>query len=234
MSGTADQDESGIAGRLEAVRRRIAEASARSGRDVAAVRLVAVSKTHPASAIREAWDAGQRLFGENYVQELVAKADALSELEGLELRFIGHLQRNKAKDVVRVARAVETVDSARLGEALARRAGALGRTIEVFVQVNVGGEAQKSGCTPDALAEVLAALRRLPELDVRGLMTVPPYAEDAEASRPHFRHLRSLAEHHGLAELSMGMSGDLEVAVEEGATLVRVGSAIFGPRSSAT
>ncbi|MBC7172542.1 MAG: YggS family pyridoxal phosphate-dependent enzyme, partial [Polyangiaceae bacterium] len=194
----------GIGERLALVRERIAASCARAGRDADEVTLVAVSKTHEASAIREAYAAGQRVFGENYVKELADKAEALDDLEGLELHFIGHLQRNKAKAVRRVARVVETVDSLRLAEALERAGGA--SPLSVFLQVNVAAEAQKSGCTPEALPELLEAVRALPSLRVRGLMTVPPADDDPEASRRWFRALRTLAKANGLHELSMGMS----------------------------
>jgi pyridoxal phosphate enzyme (YggS family) len=219
-----------IAANLAAVHERIADACARRGRAPDDVRLVAVSKVHGPEKIRAAYAAGQRVFGENYVQELVEKADALADLEDLRWRFIGHLQRNKAKFVARVPAAVETVDSPRLARELDKRARSEGVRLEVLLQVNVGGEAQKSGCATVELPALLDAARALPNLDVRGLMTVPPLGEAAEKSRPYFAKLAELAAAHGMAELSMGMSGDLEVAVEEGATLVRVGTAIFGPR----
>lgn len=221
----------GVAARLAAVRARIDAACARAGRDPSGVELVAVSKTQPAEAVRAAYVAGQRVFGENYVQELVAKAAALSDLDGLRWHFVGHLQRNKAKDVAGVARCVETVDSPRLAEALAKRVSPGMPPLEVMLQVNVGGEVQKSGCAPEELPALIDAVRAAPSLSLRGLMTVPPFGESPEASRPHFRALRALAERHGLSELSMGMSADLEVAIEEGATIVRVGTAIFGARS---
>lgn len=221
-----------IAARLEEVRGRIRRAEARAGRPEGSVTLVAVSKTHPARAIREAYAEGQRVFGENYVQELSEKAAELADLVELELHFIGHLQRNKVKDVLRARALVETVDSARLALELARRAEALGRRIPILVQVNVGGEAQKSGCAADELPALLQAVASLDALELRGLMTIPPLDATPEESRPHFAKLRALRDAHlGTgAWLSMGMSADLEVAVEEGATHVRVGSAIFGPR----
>lgn len=222
--------EGAIAARLAEVRARIARACASAGREAGSVALAAVSKTHDAAAVREAYAAGQRLFGENYVQELVAKARALEDLEELRWHFIGHLQRNKVKDVLGVARCVETVDSVRLAEAVARRAEASGARVEVLVQVDVAGEAQKAGCAPDELDAVIAAVRASSTLQLRGLMTIPPLGAAPEASRPHFRALRALAEARGLRELSMGMSADLEVAIEEGATIVRVGTAIFGAR----
>lgn len=217
--------------RLAVVRGRIAAAARSAGRDPARVRLLAVSKRHHERAIRRAYAAGQRDFGENYVQELEAKAAALADLSELRWHFIGHLQRNKAKAVVAVGATVSTLDSSRLAEALCRRARSAGTVAPVLLQVNVGREPQKSGCRPDALGELLASARACPGLRVEGLMTVPP-ATGPEEARPHFRVLRELADEHGLRELSMGMSTDLEVAIEEGATVVRVGTAIFGPRPS--
>ncbi len=223
-------DPAQVAGGLRAARETIARACDRVGRDPASVRLVAVSKMHGPEMVRAAYEAGQREFGENYVQEMCAKADALGDLPGLRWRFIGHLQRNKAKQVVPVASVVETVDSIRLAEELDRRAADRGVRLEVLLQVNVGGEAQKSGCDPSELAALAGAARGLPSLDLRGLMTVPPYTEDPEGARPCFRRLFELAREHSLPDLSMGMTHDLEVAIEEGATIVRVGTMIFGER----
>ena len=217
-----------LAGTLAAVRARIDAACAQAGRDAASVELVAVSKTMPLAAVRAAYAAGQRVFGENYVQELVAKADACADLADLRWHFIGHLQRNKAKDVVHTGATVETVDSARLAEALAERATREGRVLEVFVQVNVAAEPQKGGCAPGALGSIVDAVRALGALRLRGLMTVPPVEGDP---RPWFAQLRALARPHGLTSLSMGMSADLEAAIAEGATQVRVGTAIFGGRT---
>jgi pyridoxal phosphate enzyme (YggS family) len=223
----------GIAARLGEVRERIARAAARAGRDPAAVRLVAVSKAQPAAAIREAWEAGQRLFGENYVQELLAKQADLGGLEGLAWHFIGHLQRNKVKSVAgRVA--MLAVDSERLVAEVSRRAVERSQTVDVVLEVNLGGEATKSGCAPEAAGALLEAARRAPAVRVLGLMVIPPYEVELEAARGYFRSLRELRERLGgaeaLPELSMGMSHDFEIAVEEGATLVRVGTAIFGER----
>lgn len=218
-----------IATNLERVQERIRNACAASGRDASAVTLVAVSKKHPAEAVRAAYAAGQRVFGENYVQELLEKADALSDLSDIEWHLIGHLQRNKAKDVVAMSAIVETVDSERLLLALSERARAMGKRLPVMIQVNVAGEAQKSGVSlADAEALVVAA-RKYDALLLTGLMTVPPN-EDPEASRVHFAALRELGHRLGVAGLSMGMSADLEVAVAEGATHVRVGTSIFGSR----
>jgi pyridoxal phosphate enzyme (YggS family) len=242
--------EGDMASKLRAVRERIAAAAHRSSRDPGAVRLVAVSKTKDARAIRDAYAAGQRDFGENYAQELVKKAAELADLRDLRWHFIGHLQRNKAKLVARVASVVHTVDSSRLAEELAKRAGenpilpprafeTTGATtngrLPVFVEVNVAGEAQKSGCRPSDLASVLGAIEPLPSLRLVGLMTVPPASDEPAASRRYFEELAALREANGgpgrLPELSMGMSHDLEEAVQAGATIVRVGTAIFGERN---
>lgn len=224
-----------IADNLAVVRERMAGAARRAGRDPSDVALVAVSKVHPVSAIREAHAAGQRVFGENYVQELSSKADALADLGDVSFHFIGHLQRNKAKDVVRVGAVVETVDSHRLARAIAQRAEGKAQTMRVMVQVNVGGEAQKSGCAPAETAALIEAVHAEESLQLTGLMTIPPPSDDPEGARAHFAALRALRDAHapGLG-LSMGMSHDLEVAIEEGATFVRVGTAIFGPRPPRT
>jgi pyridoxal phosphate enzyme (YggS family) len=223
---------SGIAERLRAVRERIAVAEGRCGR-TGAVTLIAVSKTKPAAAVREAYLAGQRDFGENYVQELVKKAEELADLQDLRWHFIGHLQRNKAKVVCRIASTVHTVDSSRLAEELGKRALDSAVHPRVLVEVNVGGEAQKSGCRPEELTDVLSAIAAHSSLSLAGLMTVPPHTDDPEGARPYFEALAALRREHGvtrLPELSMGMTHDLEQAVEAGATLVRVGTAIFGER----
>jgi len=208
---------------LERVRERIARACDAAGRDPAGVTLVAVSKRHPVDAIREAMDAGQALFGENYAQELVDKA---GEIPGARWHMIGHVQRNKVKLLIPTRAVIETVDSPRLAREIDKRAEA---TVDVLLQVDVAREASKSGCTVEELPGLLDEARALGGLNVRGLMTIPPADEDP---RPHFAALRRLAEAHGLADLSMGMSADLETAIEEGATIVRVGTAIFGPRPS--
>ena len=222
--------------RLRAVQARIEGAARRCGRDPGSVRLVAVSKTKPALDVRAAYAAGQRDFGENYVQELVAKAEALTDLKDLRFHFIGHLQRNKAKLVARIAGAVHTVDSVKLAQELGKRAADFPerKRLMALVEVNVGGERQKSGCTPDQLASVLAAIDAEPSLELSGLMTVPPFTNDPAGSRPFFDALATLREAHGgsarLRDLSMGMTHDLEHAIAAGATIVRVGTAIFGER----
>ena len=228
---------------LERVRARLDAALLGAGRAPDAARLVAVSKLQPASAIREAYAAGQRDFGENYVQELQQKAAELADLSELRWHMIGHLQRNKARLVVPLASMIHTVHSVELAQELDKRAAGVSSgeprlaVLAVLVEVNVGGEAQKIGCAPAALAEVLNALDGARHLRVAGLMCVPPHTADAAGSRPFFDELVRLREQHGgaqrLPELSMGMTADLEYAVAAGATIVRVGSAIFGERPRA-
>jgi pyridoxal phosphate enzyme (YggS family) len=222
-----------VADGLAGVRARIERAAVAAGRDPASVRLVAVSKTHGPGAVREAYAAGQRVFGESYAQELAEKAAALADLGDIEWHFIGHLQTNKARLVARSAHVVHTVDSVVLARELGKRASREGRRLPVLVEVNVGGEAQKAGTSPGDLEEVLQAVLSQESLVLRGLMTMPP-AGDLSAARRVFETLVSLRNLHGgaprLPELSMGMSDDLEIAVACGATLVRVGTAIFGPR----
>lgn len=219
---------------LDAVRARIAAAAGACGRGAGEVTLVAVSKLQPEALIRAAYARGQRDFGENYVQELLRKRESLADLDGIRWHVIGHLQSNKARQVAPFAHLVHTVDDARLGVELGRRAVAAGRVQEVLAQVNVGGEAQKSGCAPEALPALLDALSATPGIALRGLMTVPPHTDDPEGARPFFDALRELRDAHGgaarLPTLSMGMTHDLEVAVAAGATVVRVGTAIFGAR----
>lgn len=233
MSQTNDDSER-IQARLAEVRAGIEAATQRAGRDPGSVRLVAVSKNKPAEAIRAAYAAGQRDFGENYAQELEEKAAALADLDGIRWHAIGQLQRNKAKVVARVARFVHAVDREELAVELGRRASAAGVMLEALVEVNVSGEASKGGCMPAALGELLGVIRRLEGLRVVGLMTIPPASDEAEATRPVFAALRALRDEHGgvaaLPELSMGMTHDYPIAIAEGATMVRVGTAIFGSR----
>jgi hypothetical protein len=225
----------GVAAGLAAVRERLGRAAAASGRDPAAIQLVAVSKTHPSAAIREAYAAGQRDFGENYVQELLQKAEELKDLTELRWHLIGHLQRNKAKQVAELLALLHTVDTPELATELAKRlAAAPERRLPVLVEVSIAGEEQKHGVAPTQLAELLAAVEALPQLALRGLMCVPPLSDDPASARPYFDRLRELQAQHGgaarLPELSMGMTHDLEHAIAAGATLVRVGTAIFGAR----
>ncbi len=208
-----------------------------------AITLMGVSKTFPPESIREAYGAGIRVFGENRVQEFASKADSLRDLDEARWHLIGHLQSNKAAKAADLFHAVDSVDSLKLAEKLNDAARAAGKALRVLVEMNVGGEAAKSGIAPDSaeLDHLLAQAPRLADLEFRGLMTVPPYTEDPQGARPYFRKLRELREQiadRGLPrvsmeELSMGMSHDFEVAIEEGSTCVRVGSAIFGNRTKA-
>jgi pyridoxal phosphate enzyme (YggS family) len=226
--------------RLQAVRDRIAAACSRCGRAPSDVTLVGVSKTHPASAVRAAFAAGLRDFGENRVQEAEAKSAELADLRaaGLRWHLIGHLQANKAKKAAALFDVVHSVDGAALGARLDKAAAEQGRVLPVLVQVDLAGEATKYGLEEAGLMAALEALRASGSLRVEGLMVLPPYFEDPEAARPFFRRLRDLrdkavARGLGGAQLSMGMSHDFEVAIEEGATLVRVGTALFGERATA-
>ncbi len=223
-----------IGKQLERVRERVREAARRAGRDPAEVRLIAVSKSKPAQAVREAWEAGQRDFGENYVQELLGKAQELRELEGIRWHMIGHLQTNKVKQVLTVVQVVQTVDSERLAAELSRRARERGERLRVLIEVNVGGEEQKSGVTMGEAAKLVEVVKGQGGLELVGLMTVPPYELEAEEAGEYFERLRGLRDALGgrevLPELSMGMSHDFEVAIARGATMVRVGTSIFGER----
>ncbi len=230
-----------LAERLEAIDERIARACERAGRERSSVTLVAVSKTYPVAHVEAAIAAGVRHFGESRVQELKPKTEVIPGrcLGGeIEWHMIGHIQRNKARDVVACADAIHSIDSLRIARELELRADAAGRTIDAFLQVNVSGEASKYGVEPDALDPLLTATGECPHLRIRGLMTLAAPADDPEEVRPQFRRLRSIRDearqrHPHLGEmdaLSMGMSGDFEVAIEEGATHVRIGSALFGQR----
>jgi len=218
----------------------VADAARRAGRPAGSVQLMAVTKTHPPERIREAYQAGHRLFGENRVQEFAAKAAALADLSGAEFHLIGHLQSNKAKSAAELFQAVDSVDSLRLARRL--NDSAADRPLRILIEVNVGGEAQKSGVAPGSaeLEALLAAAPELTHLRFIGMMTVPPFTEDPEGARPYFRRLRELRDQLAarglpavsLHELSMGMSHDFAVAVSEGSTCVRVGTAIFGTRET--
>ncbi len=214
--------------RLARVRERIAAACARAGRGADSVQLVAVSKLKPAARVRAAWAAGQRDFGENYAQELRDKAAELSDLPGLRWHAIGPLQTNKVKYVARAACAFHALDRLEVAEELSRRR--LESPLPCYVELNLGAESSKGGLAPAALPAFLERVRALPGLRVEGLMALPPPSEEPEGMRPHFAHLRRLAQAEGLTGLSMGTTHDFEVAVEEGATLVRVGTALFGER----
>jgi len=226
---------------IAALQEKIAEAAKRSRRNPSEVALMAVTKMHPPEPIREAYDAGLRLFGENRVQEFAAKASALSNLPGAQWHMIGHLQTNKAAKAAELFSAVDSVDSLKLAEKLNTAAQAEGKILHVLIEVNVGGEAAKSGVPPASpeLENLLAAAPTLEALEFRGLMTVPPYTENPEDSRPYFRQLRTLRDQIAARNLpgismdilSMGMSHDFEVAIEEGSTCIRIGTAIFGERA---
>jgi hypothetical protein len=214
--------------RLIAVEERLARALARSGRRRDEITLVAVTKMFPASVIRDGYAAGLRDFGENYVQEFAAKLPELADLAGTRFHLIGHLQSNKAKPAAEMFNLIQTVDSGRL----ARRLDQAGLDRDVMIEVKLSAEQSKHGAAPEDLARLAEEIAQCPRLVLRGLMTMPPWSDDAESARPYFVRLRRLAEELRLPGLSMGMSHDFEVAIEEGATHVRVGSALFGPRRS--
>lgn len=240
-----------IADALTSVRNRIRAALLAANRAADEAQLIAVSKRKPVELIREAYAAGQRDFGENYVQELLTKAEACADLVGIRWHMIGHLQKNKARHAVSVASAVHSVDSVGLVRELGkRRASAQAETdtrvlpqgldrhperLGILVEVNVGGELEKTGCAPGELPAILSAIEAEPTLELLGLMTVPPFTEQAAASLPYFEQLALLRERSGgvsrLPHLSMGMTHDLEYAIRAGSTLVRVGTAIFGERA---
>ncbi len=227
--------------RLEKVEERIQQAAARSGRSRADVTLVAVTKKFPAEVICEAHALGIRCFGENYVQEFEAKHARLPALKNTQFHLIGHLQSNKARLAAGLFQAIETVDSAKLARRLDEAAESLPAgiqmtidgTIEVMIEVKLSEENTKAGAAPADLPELIAAIRSFPRLRLTGLMTMPPWNDDPEQTRPYFRRLAELAARHGLPKLSMGMSHDFEAAIEEGATHIRVGRGLFGPRPKA-
>jgi pyridoxal phosphate enzyme (YggS family) len=228
---------------IAAIHERIAAAARRAGRRPEEIALMAVSKTHAPERIREAYASGLRLFGENRVQEFAGKTAALVDLTGAEWHMIGHLQSNKAGKAAELFVAVDSVDSVKLAEKLDAAARSLNKKLLVLIEINVGGETAKTGVAPDSrgLEELLLAAPRLEALEFRGLMTVPPFTDDPEDARPYFRKLRELRDRIaarklagvGTHILSMGMSHDFEVAIEEGSTCIRVGTSIFGARSKA-
>jgi hypothetical protein len=217
-----------IRANLDRVQAAIASACRRAGRSPSDVLLIAVSKTVEVDRVRQGIAAGVSALGENRVQEAKEKIEALGR--PVPWHLIGSLQTNKAKDAVRLFDWIHSVDRLELARELDRRAHAIGRTVNALIEVNVGDEPQKAGVRPEELKVLLEAVGHFPSLRVRGLMAIPPVADNAEQSRPAFRRLRELRDQAGLEHLSMGMSADFEVAVEEGATMVRVGTAIFGPR----
>jgi pyridoxal phosphate enzyme (YggS family) len=212
--------------RLAQVEERIQNAAHRAGRKRDEITLIAVTKKFPAEIVREAYAFGLRCFGENYVQEFERKHPALADLAGAEFHLIGHLQSNKSRIAGELFQAIETVDS----EKLAKRLDQLNRPLEVMIEVKLSGEESKEGAAPESIGALIAAIRACPNLNLTGLMTMPPWCDDPEVTRPYFRRLASLAREHRLPKLSMGMSHDLEAAIEEGSTHVRVGTALFGPR----
>jgi PLP dependent protein len=212
--------------RLADVKRRMAHAAERAGRDPAQIILLAVTKVFPAAVIRGAYGCGLREFGENYVQEFESKLPELGDLAQARFHLIGHLQANKSRRAAEIFHCIQTVDSARL----ASRLNDSGRPLDVMLEVKLSPEQAKAGTAPEEVGDLITAVRGCPNLRLLGLMTMPPWSEDPEQSRPYFRRLRELAREHGLPQLSMGMSHDFEAAIEEGATLVRVGTALFGRR----
>ena len=229
-----------IAENIARVRERISRAAAHVRRNPDSITLMAVSKTVESERIHQAYAGGLRLFGENRVQEFAEKAASLKDLAGAEWRLIGHLQSNKAKKAVEIFSAVDSVDSLRLAEKLNQAAAQSGKTMPVLIEIKVGEEESKSGIPPSSpeLEELLSAAPKLSNLQIRGLMTVPPFSDNPEGARMHFRFLRDLRDSIAARKLpgivmdvlSMGMSHDFEVAIEEGSTCVRVGTAIFGER----
>jgi pyridoxal phosphate enzyme (YggS family) len=226
-----------IADNLAAIRKRIEDAAARAGRDPDQVRIVAAAKTQSDEKIREAVAAGIGIIGHNYVQE-AARHLSLPGIGPVEMHMIGHLQTNKAGKAAELFQVIETVDSVRLANALQRRAQEAGKTLGVLIQVNIAEEPQKSGIAEQETGELAEAIRGLSSLRLLGLMTMPPFFDDPDRARPYFARLHELQQSlmakgilaPEMSELSMGMTGDFEVAVEEAATLVRIGTALFGPR----
>src|ERR1041385_3542683 len=226
-----------LAANFETIRRRIVEACARAKRDPAEVQWVAVAKGHGPEAVGAAADAGQTLFGENKVQEAKAKIPLCPGR--LRWHMIGHLQSNKCRDAVQLFDMIQGVDSLALATEINKQADKFAKTMPILLEVNVAGESSKFGYKPDALLAEFEQINALPKIEIHGLMTVPPYSPNPERSREYFRQLRALKEKceeilgAPLPHLSMGMSGDFEIAIEEGATIVRIGTALFGPRSYA-
>jgi pyridoxal phosphate enzyme (YggS family) len=215
-----------LAAALADVEERIARACQQSGRRRDEVLLLAVTKIFPSQAILDAYALGLREFGENYVQEFEGKAPAVRGLAGARFHLVGHLQSNKSAKALELFDMVQTVDSAKLARRLTRDA----QPLDVMIEVKLSEEASKHGCAPEDVPALVESIRALPGLHLRGLMTMPPWSDDAETARPYFRRLRRLAESVGVEGLSMGMSNDLEVAIQEGSTVVRVGTALFGRR----
>lgn len=215
---------------MQAVETRIEQALSRAGRPRSTLTLVAVSKKFSAAAIREAYHAGVREFGENYVQEFLEKRPQLIDLTGARFHLIGHLQSNKAKVACEIFDVIETADSVRLLHRIDKAGADAGRRLDVLLEIKLSKEENKTGARPEDVPALLQAARTCPHLTILGLMTMPPWSDEPEHSRPYFRRLAQLAREHDLPQLSMGMSNDLEIAIEEGATIIRVGTALFGRR----
>ncbi len=222
--------EADFAHNLALVEERIQRAAERSGRPRANITLLAVSKKFAAERLLIAYRAGLREFGENYVQEFAEKHPALAELKDARYHLIGHLQSNKSRLACELFQVIQTVDSSKLLKRLDSSAAERGETIEAMIEVKLSGEQSKSGADPSQIQALLETAAECPHVALTGLMTMPPWSEDPEQARPYFRQLASLARQYNLPKLSMGMSGDLETAIEEGATMVRVGTALFGKR----
>jgi len=216
--------------RIEQVEDRIARAVARAGRQRSEITLVAVTKKFPADLICQAHALGLRCFGENYVQEFEGKHAQVARLDGAQFHLIGHLQSNKTRIAAGLFQAIETIDSAKLARRLDEAAQSQGVTLEAMIEVKLSHEESKAGADPGQLPDLIAAIRDCPNLRLTGLMTMPPWNDDPEQTRPYFKKLAALARTYSLAKLSMGMSHDFEVAIEEGATHIRVGRGLFGPR----
>lgn len=242
LDHSAQTSAAALAAKWQKVQGRVAAAAERAGREPSSILVVAVTKTHPAAVAAEAVRCGITDLGENYVQEMLGKKEELEALGVGPVRwhFIGHLQRNKAKYIVPFCELIHSVDSERLGREIDKRAAKVGRRQRVLIEVNVSGEESKFGVAPNRVRELAEMLLTLEHVELRGLMTMAPYSDEPEASRPIYRRLAQLAAEladagippEALGELSMGMTQDFEVAIEEGATIVRIGTAIFGPRRS--
>ncbi len=228
--GVLPIDQSSFADRLAAVEARIRNASDKCGRKRSEITLVAVSKKFSAETIREAYRAGLRDFGENYVQEFADKRPLLQDLPDARFHLIGHLQSNKSRLACDLFQVIQTVDSPKLLQRLNSAAQEKGAFLDIMLEIKLGKEESKSGADPGDIPQLLHTARECPCLRLLGLMTIPPWSEDPEISRPYFRQLKELARQHGLPHLSMGMSADFEAAIEEGSTMIRVGTALFGPR----
>jgi pyridoxal phosphate enzyme (YggS family) len=215
-----------LAERYKQVQDRVARAAERCRRDPAGILLLAVTKKFPAEIVREAYELGMREFGENYVQEFELKQPLLKDLPEARFHLIGHLQSNKARKAAELFHTIQTIDSIKLAE----RLDAMEIKLDAMIEVKLSDEESKHGAAPEEVADIVAALKASKNLRLRGLMTIPPWSEDPEAPRPYFKRLRELNERFELPELSMGMSNDIETAIEEGSTIVRVGTALFGPR----